>query len=1114
MLYGPTRMRRVCRYAAGLDEMIEHQPAARDLILPRYPDARTDWRSHTRRLVMHSSVKRVCSIAAILVLGLGFTGRALAGGIPWQVGDIAVCYGGGKCNVVRIHGGTVQLLDSLSDGILGNTGGVALDNTLHVLATDDHGGGQSKVVVYSIASVQPFLGTALTHSVINTPYNASGSSGDSAAAIAVNSAGHLFVGNANPASIVELNANGTSTGNVYTFPTSGDCATTTLNSLDIGANADFIYVTAKDGIIRKVSLPLSATSPCVQFANFGSGVTFYGIKDIPSGALAGNCPPGGCPGGESILVVATGFTDPDADTNETGEPSLPNDPDAVNICTNQTDMTPISCALLLDTAGAGLTAKPWVASKLYDIAGTSILDPHSHVQQVSTPGTSGADEPTFDQNQGITPDNLVIWTNQGKKLWQATNLYNSGDLVVDPAGHVQQASVGTSAATEPNPWTDSSAPSFGGITKDGVKWADQGPFAWQMDHSYGVPGSATDPSGIVVDSHGHIQKVTTPGMSGHAAPAFTSNSPSNGQTLDGLTWTNMGSINPDSPPPIWMPNHQYFVVGFQVSDGTNIEQVATPGTSGSDTAPAGGWNPNLNGTTIDNAVIWTDQGGWQANHPYAVGNTAGDTNAHLWQVTIGGKSDLSTAPAFTANDLPGSGFVYEHNAVTWTDLGAWQANHGYTLGAQVGDTGRYLWQETNTQGTSAPAANAPDFTLHDSLNATVKDGLQWTDQANPSVLARYPAPAGVTGLKALALDPLVANCTGGAPLGTACAGAVPAARLVTNSNPPAAPSFWMGDSSGTGTIYRQNFAGGAPTTFSGTCPSGCVIQSLVVYGGESANQPGLASLVLAGSLSSSSLPAPFTATATILGNTITSTLSNNGSGSPPATPISLYASVVDKNSCFNDPSAGSLSCRPTGLAIPSNALVWKIDTPLNGTAALPTTETLNTSFGPAGLAGVDNGTDVFVDEQFDDTTFVGTDPGTRTISVHSLHEVSSVSQDTAQCTYSTPLPNGCYKTNRGTLNFIFSCRGLSQTQFQSMHPALSLVKKNPPRSPQFIPLSGTNGKAPYRFDSKTNSWTFQWNLNGATAGTYQGTTFDSPGVNDNPPVQSFPVTFKLATSCP
>jgi hypothetical protein len=90
---------------------------------------------------------------------LGFVGTSWArGGIPWQVGDVVVCYGGGNCNVLRIHGTSVQVLDTLSAGLLGSTGGAALNNSLHLLATDDKGGGSSKVVVYSIASINPFTG--------------------------------------------------------------------------------------------------------------------------------------------------------------------------------------------------------------------------------------------------------------------------------------------------------------------------------------------------------------------------------------------------------------------------------------------------------------------------------------------------------------------------------------------------------------------------------------------------------------------------------------------------------------------------------------------------------------------------------------------------------------------------------------------------------------------------------------------------------------------------------------------------------------------------------------------------------------------------------------------
>ena len=1024
---------------------------------------------------------------------------------PWQVGDVVVCYGGGKCNVLRIVGsapGTPNFLNALNDGLSGATNGTAVNNTLHLLVTDG-GAGQSNVVQYSIASINPFTGATTPHS----PTSFSGSSNTNskdAQAIAVDGAGDMFVGNAGSggtpvASIVELDAHGAPVaGQVFTFPTSTDpCATTNLGSLDLSTAGDAIYVTAGDGKIRKVSLPLSPGA-CTVFADFGPDVNLYGIKDVPSGALADNCPTGGCPSGEAILVVAKGFVD--IDSGET-EP-VGTDPDAVNVCTNSTGGSAQSCALLLNIAAStpSLTGPVWASSQLYGTNGTTILDAFLHVEKVVSPGTSGSDEPAWSQTGGTVLDNAVIWTNEGQKLWLATHVFNGGDLVVDPAGHVQKATsaVGTSAATEPNPWTDSTAPSFGGITKDGLKWADQGLFAWQMNHSYLVPASSTDPNGIVVGPNGHIQKVTTAGKSGTVAPAFTSNIPSNGQTLDGLTWTNMGAPV-GTPPGPWMPNTLYPTVGVQVLDSNgNVEQVATTGTSGAGAAPTGGWNLSLNGTTIDNAVIWTDQGPWLPSHTYSVGDTAGDANSHLWQVTIGGMSDASTIPAFTANDLPGSGVVYENNAVMWTDQGAWQLNHAYTQGAQVGDTNRYLWQETNTKGTSGPAL--PAFTSHDSPTATVTDGLQWQDQGtSPSVVARYPIGS-QTGLQALALDPLVADCTG-----NACSSLTFPNRKLAN--------FWLADS-GSGNIFKVNFADGTFNTYDTNagafCPvGGCGvgIHSIVIYGGEGANQPGLASLVLSSPSNDLQSANLFTATATILNNTITSTL--YGTGLPTSTPISLYASLVDIASCFNDLVAGNLPCSATVSTATSKALVWKIDIPKAQRAALPLTETLNTSFGPPGLFGVDNSTDVFVDEQYDDTTFVGTDPGTRTISVHSLHEVPvGVPQTTAQCTYSSPLQNGCYKTNRTTLNFIFTCPGLTQTQFQGMHPVLSLVEKNPNQAPRFIPVGGTNGKGPYRFDSAGNFWTFQWKLNGATAGKYEGTTFDKSGV------QSFPVTFSLKTSCP
>src|SRR5258708_35944063 len=101
---------------------------------------------------MHSSVRRICSIAAMLfpVLALASSewgqGPGYAGGVPWQTADIVDCFGtpppggfGGACNVLRIVNGTAVLLDQFTDSLSGNTFGVAINNTLHVVATDDAG---------------------------------------------------------------------------------------------------------------------------------------------------------------------------------------------------------------------------------------------------------------------------------------------------------------------------------------------------------------------------------------------------------------------------------------------------------------------------------------------------------------------------------------------------------------------------------------------------------------------------------------------------------------------------------------------------------------------------------------------------------------------------------------------------------------------------------------------------------------------------------------------------------------------------------------------------------------------------------------------------------------
>src|ERR1700720_2913562 len=546
------------------------------------------------RILAQSSVLARVRIVALFFQGIfliswlvGTVSAAAPGGIPWQVGDVVVCYDGGNCNVLRIHGTSVQLLDTLSDGLLGSTGGVALNNSLHVLVADNAGGGQSKVFVYSIASINPFLGTPLTHNVISTFDGSGGTGSSNAQAVTLNSAGHIFVGNAgnggSPSpSIVELDAHGTPvTGSVFTFPATGTCATTTLGSLDIGANADSIYVTAKDGVIRKVSLPLSSNSSCVQFANFGSAVNLYGVKDIPANALSGFCTGSvTCPTDETVLVVASGFTDPDGGESEgTGL-----DPDAVNICTNSTGQPLVSCALLLDTnANPGLNSPLWQAGTQYFSLGAAILDPFLHQQTVVTAGTSGVDEPAFSKFGEPKPviDNAVIWTDKGQPGWTPNTAFAvtpfPGTYIVDsPNLNLQTVTTtGISGPTQPV-WSAS------GTTIDGLVWTDQG--AWQANHTFSL-GAA------VGDAAGHPQTVLTAGTSGSSLPLWNDGG---GVTIDNaVTWTNQGLVVPYS-------TAHTFALNTLIVAGGHAQQAVEPGTSGGST-------PNFStsgGRTIDNAVTW------------------------------------------------------------------------------------------------------------------------------------------------------------------------------------------------------------------------------------------------------------------------------------------------------------------------------------------------------------------------------------------------------------------------------------------------------------------------------------------------------------------------------
>ena len=696
------------------------------------------------QLVQAGRMLKRARIAALPLLGLssvlGLVGTSQAatgysGGIPWQTGDIVVCFGtsggfGGACNVLRIVNGTAILLDEFTDNLGGDTFGVAISNSLHVVATDDAGG--SKVVVYSVPSLNVNVSpaTPLAHTPVRylpdpePYYDTSANGGAMVKAVAINNAGNIFVLNStsntgNP-NIVEIGPGPSQTAVATVSLSSCPGALTQATSMDLSAAADasgnskYAYVTS-GGTIQQVTL---ATGACTTFANFGPNVTLYGIKDIPPGALANVSYCTGttaCPADEAILVVAIGNTDFGV--------TSPGDPDAVNICTNQTlsSSPAVSCALLLDTSSSdpGLKTPLWHPATLYGppSVSTTILDPDLNIQVVVTSGTSGSDEPPFSETGGTVIDNAVKWTDISQPAWKMNNGYTVGALpapnvaavastyFVDPNGNLQTVTTaGTSGPTEPgvspNPvsWSIASL----GTTIDGLQWQDQG--AWQAGHVF-LLGSA------VGDAAGHPHTVFTAGTSGSSLPTWNDG----GGTTDdnAVTWTNQG------PVVAYSAGHPYGL-GTYVTPNGHAQMVFEPGTSGSTT-------PSFSitgGKTMDGGVTWTDQGQefWHPSFAFAAGAVIVDPAGHVQQVTTAGTSG-TTQPIF--ND---AGSTTADNTVVWTDEGklTWASSFNYA-GNNAANTyvvdGATHVQQATTAGVSGPAA--PTF---NDGGTTTDATVTWTDQ--------------------------------------------------------------------------------------------------------------------------------------------------------------------------------------------------------------------------------------------------------------------------------------------------------------------------------------------------------------------------------------------------
>lgn len=665
--------------------------------------------------------------------------------------------------------------------------------------------------------------------------------------------------------------------------------------------------------------------------------------------------------------------------------------------------------------------------------------------------------------------------------------------MVDPAFHLQKViAAGTSGTKQPK-WND-----LGGTTKDAsVTWADQGAIAWKPSTAYTTGQLVAD--GSVVPSF-HLQSVVTSGTSGPAAPSWND---AGGSTTDGLTWQDQGSPFSKNCIENQVASMDLgadgMTVFFTAGPGGIVEKVSAPLSAASSCTVVADFGPNV---TLR---------GIRVLPPNSMPSTCGASSAPCPNGN-GGILVVATGTQFvdTDGDAPGTANP--------------DANE-FSGGQDIRD----VCTGASVPGTSAP----PGPVMSDSCAILL-------DAGNGGVIATYPVST-VNSLQAVALDPLIVDCSGAG----SCTSS--AAYPATGSIPPAmAGNFWLADAAtsnfyqvslGTGQVSNPfNANGNNITQVCSSCPQFNSIQSIGVYAGEGANQTAKGPLtkLFAGNLSAQNnytqvvyfppvLPASssFNPANFPYLNILTAT-ATGFSGN-----LNLYASLIDPttgNNDFNMPCRATAWNPQSNSTSPDKCVIWKVDA--------DTPQLITEKFASEN-SSIDVSTDVFVDEAYDTTTSVGNfDPTGYKTSVHSLHEITGPNNGevNANCTYGGNLYNRCFQ-NPNNITFKFTCTaypGASLQNYGGQQPNLVIVQDpfplpTPAPAPQPIcqnlsggtainqscQLSGTGGTTNWRFDSTANQWVFNWNVAGQ--GSYTACTFDPTDVNT-----PFCVNYSVATSasCP
>lgn len=351
-------------------------------------------------MTKRSTCNRILGLA-ILVLAFSLTSAAQSGyqgGVPWQVGDVVVCFGSGTCNVLRISGNGLVLLDQFSDlgpvAAPGNNFATAINNNLHLFVTDDGTGG-SNIVEYTIASVNQYSGLATAHTPLHVFDGSIANGSKGIVGLALDAHGNMFLANSNPNTIVELNQAGTAA--------LGSYAPSTLTPAWQAGAQYFTLGTAildPNGHVQKVATAGTSGNLYPPFNQYGGTALDNAVVWQDQGLFAWIS--------KTAYAVGNQVVDPSfhlqqvtvAGTSGTKQPKW-NDAGGTtkDASVTWTDMGSIA----------------WKASNTYTLNqlvadGTTV--PSFHLQKVVTAGVSGPSGPVWNDGGGTTTDGLT-WADNG-----------------------------------------------------------------------------------------------------------------------------------------------------------------------------------------------------------------------------------------------------------------------------------------------------------------------------------------------------------------------------------------------------------------------------------------------------------------------------------------------------------------------------------------------------------------------------------------------------------------------------------------------------------------------------------------------------------------------------